>query len=55
MCRSVRIHQFGDAGVLCIENVEVGEPACGDPCHAFRFQPAHDFSTEILKFLKDEK
>ena len=27
MSRSVRIHEFGDASVLRIENVEVGEPA----------------------------
>ncbi|MGH7212873.1 MAG: zinc-dependent alcohol dehydrogenase family protein, partial [Acetobacteraceae bacterium] len=29
MNRSVRIHEFGDANVLRIENVEVGEPANG--------------------------
>lgn len=26
MSRSLRIHQFGDASVLRIENVEIGEP-----------------------------
>ncbi len=30
MSRSVRIHEFGDAGVLHIEQVEVGEPAPGE-------------------------
>jgi len=28
--RSVRIHEFGDAGVLRIENVDVGEPKSGE-------------------------
>jgi NADPH:quinone reductase-like Zn-dependent oxidoreductase len=28
--RSLRIHEFGDASVLQIENVEVGEPASGE-------------------------
>jgi hypothetical protein len=30
MSRSARIHEFGDATVLRIENVEVGEPALGE-------------------------
>ena len=30
MSRSVRIYEFGDAGVLRIEDVEVGEPAAGE-------------------------
>ncbi len=30
MSRSVRIHEFGDAGVLRIEDVEIGEPASGE-------------------------
>ncbi|MBW4093204.1 MAG: zinc-dependent alcohol dehydrogenase family protein [Proteobacteria bacterium] len=30
MSRSIRIHEFGDAGVLRIENVEVAEPASGE-------------------------
>jgi NADPH:quinone reductase-like Zn-dependent oxidoreductase len=30
MSRSVRIHEFGDAGVLRIEDVEVGAPAAGE-------------------------
>jgi NADPH:quinone reductase-like Zn-dependent oxidoreductase len=30
MSRSVRIHEFGDASVLHIENVEVGEPSSGE-------------------------
>ncbi|HEX4196691.1 MAG TPA: zinc-dependent alcohol dehydrogenase family protein [Caulobacteraceae bacterium] len=30
MSRSVRIHEFGDADVLRIEDVEVGEPAAGE-------------------------
>ena len=30
MSRSVRIHEFGDAGVLRIKDVEVGEPASGE-------------------------
>ena len=30
MSRSVRIDEFGDAGVLRVENVEVGDPASGE-------------------------
>lgn len=30
MIRSVSIHEFGDANVLRIENVEVGEPRHGE-------------------------
>ena len=30
MCRSVRIHEFGDASVLRIEDVTVGAPAAGE-------------------------
>src|SRR5271168_781179 len=30
MSRSVRVHEFGDASVLRIENVKVGEPASGE-------------------------
>ncbi len=30
MTRSIRIHEFGDASVLRIENVEIGEPGNGE-------------------------
>ncbi len=30
MSRSVRIHEFGDAGVLRIEDIDIGEPASGE-------------------------
>ena len=30
MTRSIRIHEFGDASVLRIENVEIGEPGDGE-------------------------
>ena len=30
MSRSIRIHEFGDASVLRIEDIEVGEPASGE-------------------------
>ncbi len=30
MSRSIRIHEFGDAGVLKIENVEIPPPTSGE-------------------------
>ena len=30
MTRSVRIHELGDASVLRLEDVEVGEPSAGE-------------------------
>jgi hypothetical protein len=37
MTRSVRIHEFGDADVLRIEDIVTGEPGAGDV--AFGFTP----------------
>ncbi|MDE1174732.1 MAG: alcohol dehydrogenase catalytic domain-containing protein [Parvibaculaceae bacterium] len=30
MTRSIRIHAFGDADVLCLEDVKVGDPGSGE-------------------------